>query len=364
MLKPKQKRNLFKIIPFGLIWGLFGLLYTLLEYGILGDTTIYPAINYAYDLNTTLSVTPLSAFIIGLLLGSIEVLFLNTLFVSRPFWKKLVFKSLVYLFAIFILIMTISFSMDSISLNLSLFHPDVIQSSVQFMGYFGFWSLFIYSGVVTMLTLFISEVGDYLGGSVFNNFFTGKYHHPKEEQRIFMFLDMKASTTIAEKLGHIKYFELLNKYYADTTDAIIQTYGEVYQYAGDEIIVSWNLKNGLTENNCIRCFFMMKETFRTQSKSYQQRFDLVPEFKAGFHCGDVATGQIGTLKKEIFFTGDVLNTAARIQASCNLYETDILISENLLLKLDTDNGYELTRIGECELKGKQEKVNLFTISEK
>lgn len=352
MLKPKQKINLIKIIPFGIIWGIFGLLYTLLEYGILGYTNLYPAINHVYDLHTTLRVTPLSAFIIGLLFGSIEVLFLNTLFVSRPFWQKLVCKTIVYLFVIFILLMIISFSMNSITLNLSLYHPDVIQSSVQFTAYFGFWSFFIYSGVVTMLTLFISEVCDYLGGSVFNNFFTGKYHQPKEEERIFMFLDMKASITIAEQLGHIKYFELLNKYYADTTDAIIQTSGEVYQYAGDEIIVSWNLKNGLTDNNCDRCFFMIKETFRIQSDSYQQRFDLVPEFKAGFRYGNVATGEIGTLKKEILFTGDVLNTTARIQASCNQYGRDILISENLLVKLDTDHGYELTPIGECELKGR------------
>ncbi len=107
---------------------------------------------------------------------------------------------------------------------------------------------------------------------------------------------------------------------------------------------------------------MMKETFRLQSESYLQSFDLVPEFKAGFHYGNVATGEIGTLKKEIFFTGDVLNTTARIQASCNQYGTDILISENLLLKLDTDEGYELTPIGECELKGRQKKINLFSIS--
>ncbi len=201
------------------------------------------------------------------------------------------------------------------------------------------------------------------GSSVFYNFFTGRYHHPREEDRIFMFLDMKSSTTIAERLGHVEYFRLLNKYYADTTEAIIQTYGVVYQYAGDEIIVSWNLKKGLTNNNCIRCFFMIKETFQTLSESYIKRFELVPEFKAGFHYGKVTTGEIGVLKKEIFFTGDVLNTTARIQASCNEFGTDILISQDLLSQLDIDDVYELTAIGECELKGRQEKINLFSLAQ-
>jgi adenylate cyclase len=43
----------------------------------------------------------------------------------------------------------------------------------------------------------------------------------------------------------------------------------------------------------------------------------------------VTTGEIGVLKKEIIFTGDVLNTAARIQGLCNQFNVDILISGDL-----------------------------------
>ncbi len=362
MLTPEHKRNLTKIIPFGIIWGGFGLLYVLIEYGIMGDAKVYPSTNNPYDFNSSLIITPLACFIMGTLLGTIEILFLNKLFISRTFWQKILFKTTFYLLLILILLFTISFITSSMRLDLPMFHPQVIQSIIQFASNFVFWSIVIYSGVITMLSLFISEVSDYLGGSAFNNFFTGKYHHPREEERIFMFLDMKSSTTIAEQLGHVEYFQLLNKYYADTTEAIIQTSGEVYQYAGDEIIVSWNLKNGLANNNCICCFFRIKETFHTLSESYIKRFGLIPEFKAGFHYGKVTTGEIGVLKKEIFFTGDVLNTTARIQASCNEFETDILISEELTLQLDLNKMYDLNEIGECELRGRQEKVTLFSIS--
>jgi len=362
LLTPEHKRNLTKIIPFGIIWGGFGLLYVLIEYGIMGDAKVYPSTNNPYDFNSSLIITPLACFIMGTLLGTIEILFLNKLFISRTFWQKILFKTTFYLLLILILLFTISFITSSMRLDLPMFHPQVIQSIIQFASNFVFWSILIYSGVITMLSLFISEVSDYLGGSAFKNFFTGKYHHPREEERIFMFLDMKSSTTIAEQLGHVEYFQLLNKYYADTTEAIIQTSGEVYQYAGDEIIVSWNLKNGLANNNCIRCFFRIKETFHILSESYIKRFGLIPGFKAGFHYGKVTTGEIGVLKKEIFFTGDVLNTTARIQASCNEFETDILISEELTLQLDLNKMYDLNEIGECELRGRQEKVTLFSIS--
>ena len=364
MLSPKQKRFFLKVIPFGIIWGWFGLLYMLIEYGILGDSTTYPSTNNPYNFDSALIITPIISFIMGLFLGVIEVCFLKNLFVKRTFWQKILFKTAVYIFSILLLLFTNASFINSMRLDLSIFHPDVFDSTLLFITNFAFWSIVLYTGVITMVSLFIFEVSDFLGDRVFYNFFTGKYHRPRQEKRVFMFLDMKSSTTIAEKLGHAKYFDLLNKYYSDSTEAIIKTSGEVYQYAGDEIIVSWKLKKGKDNLNCIQCFFMIKDTFKTLADSYIKSFGQVPEFKAGFHYGEITTGEIGVLKKEIFFTGDVLNTTARIQASCNEYGTDNLISEELISQLDLSESYNLTVIGECELRGRQEKINLFSINRK
>ena len=60
----------------------------------------------------------------------------------------------------------------------------------------------------------------------------------------------------------------------------------------------------------------MKRELKQKSKLYQDRFGLVPSFKAGIHIGKVTTGEIGKIKRDIIFTGDVLNTAARIQGLC------------------------------------------------
>ena len=361
MLKAKYQRNLRKILPFGIIWGVFGLLYVLLEYGIMGNATAYPSTNNPYKFSDTVVITTLAAFTMGILLGIAEVFFVNQLFAKRTFWQKLLFKTIVHLLGILILLLTTSLFINSSRLNKPLFDPVVTQSIIQFISNFVFWSIVIYAGAMTLISLFVSEVSDYLGNNVFNNFFTGKYHRPIEEERIFMFLDMRSSTTIAERLGHIEYFHLLNQYYADTTDAILQTSGEVYQYAGDEIIVSWNLKKGVENLNCIRCFFLIKDTFQAVSRRYIQKYGLVPEFKAGFHFGKVTTGEIGTLKKEIFFTGDVMNTTARIQALCNDFGTDILLSQALASKLGPNSSFDWVEKGERGLKGKHQKVRLYSV---
>ena len=195
------------------------------------------------------------------------------------------------------------------------------------------------------------------------NFFTGKYHSPTEELRIFMFSDMKSSTTIAEQLGHIKYFELLKEYYSDFSEAIIQHFGEIYQYVGDEIIISWKYEDGIANNNCLKCFFAMKEDLHKRADWYSATYGVIPTFKAGLHFGKVTTGEIGELKKEIIFTGDVLNTTARIQGLCNQLNVDLLISGDLRQGIPIQPKFTIQSLGKNELKGKEESMELYTVSQ-
>jgi adenylate cyclase len=153
---------------------------------------------------------------------------------------------------------------------------------------------------------------------------------------------------------------MLKEYFSDLSNSIITFSGEIYQYVGDEIVVSWTLKNGLQNNNCIHCFFAMKTEIKNHTAKYNEKFGLLPEFKAGFHVGKVTTGEIGVIKKDIIFTGDVLNTTARIQGLCNEYEVDILVSSQLMKKLSLNSGL-MKSLGESGLRGREEKIELFTI---
>ena len=181
-----------------------------------------------------------------------------------------------------------------------------------------------------------------------------------EVERIFMFLDITSSTSIAEKLGHIKYFELLNDFFIDIAAPIEHHNGEIYQYIGDEVVVSWPLKEGIRDFNVLNCFFDILDTIDRLSDTYQERYDLVPTFKAGMHYGKVSTGTIGTLKKEIIYTGDVLNTTSRIEGQCNQYKVNNLLSEDLIQAFPNGGFFEFQKIGEISLRGKASYVTLYT----
>jgi adenylate cyclase len=92
-----------------------------------------------------------------------------------------------------------------------------------------------------------------------------------------------------------------------------------------------------------------------------ERFGLVPEFKAGYHIGEVTTGEIGIIKKDIIYPGDALNTAARIQGECNKYDEQVLISEHLLNKLTPGNDFGVSEIATILLRCKTTPAKLYSI---
>lgn len=182
-----------------------------------------------------------------------------------------------------------------------------------------------------------------------------------EVERIFMFLDLRSSTTIAEDLGHVQYFELLNDFFRDIAEPISNNKGHIYQYVGDEVVVSWSLEDGLTGASCLQCFFDIVDIMGRNSQKYENRYGVNPSFKAGMHYGKVSTGTVGTLKKEIIYTGDVLNTASRIEGLCNKHDVDLLLSKSLIDKLPLNHAFSPKRIGEISLRGKSTEIMLFTI---
>ncbi|HEX2616572.1 MAG TPA: adenylate/guanylate cyclase domain-containing protein [Flavobacteriales bacterium] len=359
MLSSRHRRRIGQIVPFGVIWLVFGIVYSVVEKGILADSTTYPLRGNPYDFRTSLVTVGACSLVMGLLMGTLEVYVLGRLFRKRSFLQHLLAKMAIYMGAIILFI-------GFINVVYYLRHRvggDAGLDSAKLMSWrdYSFWSIVVYVWAVVTASLLFAEISRHIGHGVLRNFFTGRYHRPKEEERIFMFLDMKASTTIAEQMGHVKYFGLLDRYYADMTEAILDSSGEICQYVGDEIVITWRLRDGVRDNDCLECFFRICDRFTAEAPNYQRAYGRVPGFKAGLHCGRVTTGEIGSVRKDIVFTGDVMNTTARIQSLCNESGVDLLVSETLLKQLHT-NGYQVREIGVRALKGKDEAVKLFTVT--
>ena len=218
---------------------------------------------------------------------------------------------------------------------------------------FTFWFFIMLSTMAFLL------VRDKFGPRMFGAYLSGKYFRPRREERIFMFMDLKGSTTIAEELGELKYFQFLNDAFRIATPGILNNRGEIYQYVGDEIVVSWQMAAGTIHANCLSCYYEMNRLLEQHSDYFKTTYGVNPIFKAGLHSGFVIAGEMGIIKKEIVYSGDVLNTAARIQSNCNDLDAKMLISKALMMQIDTSElNVPITEVGEVTLKGKANKVEL------
>ncbi len=360
MPQPQTKRNLQRIIPFGVIWLLSGWVFLFVEFASFQSVQELPDTAIKMDYKIFL-LSSLAMWSIGLLNGLIEIKYLSPIFINKKFARRFFPKLFIYL-AFFLIVILVTYPIaTSLEMNTSIMDGKVWQKFLNYFFSIIHISTILQLAVAVILSLFYLEVGGFIGHRALRNFFTGKYHTPIEEERIFMFLDMKSSTTLAEQLGHLEYFKLLRTYYSCFTDAIIKHEGEIYQYVGDEIILSWKVQKNKLNNHCINCFFAMKENLKKKEQWFKKRFGVAPTFKAGIHFGKVTTGEIGVLKKDILFSGDVLNVAARIQGLCNDYEVDLIVSDDMIQLLELNSEYKKISLGMPKLRGKEEEKELYSL---
>ncbi|MCO5297034.1 MAG: adenylate/guanylate cyclase domain-containing protein [Fimbriimonadaceae bacterium] len=207
----------------------------------------------------------------------------------------------------------------------------------------------------------IYQISRKMGPGVLWNWVTGRYHEPSEEPRFFMFLDLKDSTTLAEQLGNKKFSALVRDFFEDLTDPVVKTRGEVSHFIGDEAVLTWRMDRGAARANAARCFFLMRDALEARRAHYLRCYGHFPGFKAGLHCGPVVATEVGEIKSEIVFHGDVLNTTARITGVCAALGEDFLASDAARLALAPQETLAFECLGPQMFKGKSESVVIHAV---
>jgi adenylate cyclase len=219
----------------------------------------------------------------------------------------------------------------------------------------------LFSFVATVALAFIDDINHLLGQNVLLNFITGRYHRPRLEQRAFLFIDMEGSTALAERLGELAFHRLVNRFVVDITEPIVAARGEIHRYVGDELIATWKLADGVAGANCVRACFDALGRLTVLSPVYRRDFGTSVNCRAGLHCGPVVTGEMGSVKKEIVFLGDTVNTTARIQEFCRQTGDHVLASATLVDLLELPPGIAKRPLGDLRLRGKESDILLYAL---
>ena len=210
--------------------------------------------------------------------------------------------------------------------------------------------------------VFVMAVNKLLGQNVLLSFVTGRYHKPRLEERVLLFIDMEGSTKFAEQLGPLAFHRLLNRFVTDLTDPIVAARGEIYSYVGDELIATWKVEDGINQARCVTACFDAFDVLARKAHEYRREFGAAVNFRAGLHCGPLVTGEMGSIKTEIVMLGDTVNTAARIQEVCRQTGDRILASADLIDQLQLPPSIVKRSLGDLRLRGKGVDLALYALS--
>jgi len=357
----QNKKVIKDLILINLVWILAFYFFNFIQLTDIGESNQFPK---ELLLRKTKGFSQvLSSLILGTLFG-----FIN-LYVQRHA-DRLRTKSYGYIiFTYSVVHIILVFAVISIVATLSIFvfsgsvNRENFEKLAQFFLSKNLVRILVYTYFLSVCIFLVKIINKKLGEGVLWNLIMGKYRQPKEDRLLFLFMDLKSSTTYAELLGHRKFSELIQDCFSDLTPAVSACHAKIYQYVGDEAVLSWKYDKGIQQADCIRLFFHFKSILKTRSDYYLDKYGFVPEFKAGIHGGEVMVAEVGYIKRSIAYHGDAINTAARIQGRCNSFERDILLSEKVAKDILKTNQADFIEIENIQLKGKKEKVKLFSIDQ-
>jgi adenylate cyclase len=224
-----------------------------------------------------------------------------------------------------------------------------------------FWLGFISSAVISVLMNLGFGIANIIGPRAFLNFITGRYHSPVEENRFVLFVDIAGSTGLAERLGGIAIHRLLDRTFRLLSLAVMDYRGEVLNYVGDEVIVTWSERDGAVDCRPLRCFVAMRDELSRASSQFEREFGAVPRIRGSLHFRPVIVGEIGDLKRAIVFNGDVMNTAARLEELSRGVDGGFLASRAAMEHFNAAPPFAVRDLGRLPIRGRADGIDVVGI---
>lgn len=346
------KSDLFVIRDYVIGWIIaIGLWVIVRTYGVELNTPADPQPHHA--LRMVLTFGPIAGILFGITQIKVERYYYRRI----PLWKLTILGFIQNtLIMSLMLVLAYNFFKHIVGFNREVSFFEFISNPSAIL-------VFFYSLLVNFVMASLRQINLLLGQGNLRRFIRGDFYTPRVENRVFMFIDLKGSTTIAEKLGHISYSQFIQDCFFDLK-VVQQHRAEVYQYVGDEVVLSWKSSSNFDYTHCIKAFWAFEDQLLKRKSYYVNKYGIEPYFKAGISEGEVTTSEVGEIKKEIAYHGDTLNITSRIQEMCNSLGKSLLASEIFINKLKDKSPFQIQFECEEALRGKMEKVKVYSVNRK
>ncbi len=179
----------------------------------------------------------------------------------------------------------------------------------------------------------------------------------------FMFSDIRGFTPISEKYkgNPAGLTRLINRFLTRMTDIIISNGGTIDKFMGDCIMAFWNAPLDMKDhaNRAVKSAVEMQKELKQLNKELKK--EKLPEINIGIgiNTGEALVGNMGSEQRfDYSVIGDDVNLASRLESSSKELGSTLVIGEKT--KTQTQ-GYKYKSLGTIKVKGKSEKIKVYTI---
>lgn len=219
-----------------------------------------------------------------------------------------------------------------------------------------FLDTIIFSSIASLAINFLIEISNLLGPRTLLNFFSGRYHEPRQEERFVLFVDIAGSTGLAERLGGVGIHRFLDRTFRLLTGPVVDHHGEILGYVGDELIVTWPSETGAVDARPLHCFLAMREALELASARFVREFGTAPKIRGSLNFGPVIVGEIGDIKRAIVFNGDTMNAAARLEELSRSVDGGFLAARAAIERFDRAAPVALLDLGAMPIRGRADAI--------
>lgn len=212
------------------------------------------------------------------------------------------------------------------------------------------------------LAVFALQLSRLVGESTVRDIVLGRYHRPRSEVRFFLFVDVTGSTPLAEQIGPEAIHRFLGEVFRLASDPIDDHRGEVHQYVGDEIVITWPVAEGRPGARPLACFFAIEQAIGQAEAYFLREFGAAPRLRAALHAGPVISGEVGGSRRAIVYHGDVMNTTSRIEQATRDLGRSFLVSGDALERLDDLGGFTIDDLGPRQLRGRAASIRVHAVT--
>ncbi|MEQ9693131.1 adenylate/guanylate cyclase domain-containing protein [Shimia sp. SDUM112013] len=244
---------------------------------------------------------------------------------------------------------------------LSASHIILIRDPVQFEIWAenGLRRDIFFAALFAFVIQFFIQTRRLIGARTLRNFLLGRYARPVQEKRLFVLADLAGSTEMADRLGDQAALSMITSVFLDIDPMIQRHGGEIHNYVGDEIIMSWPMKKPARNARALRCVAEILTCLDQRRAHYIESFGIAPSLRMGIAGGKVAVGECGWGKRQVVYIGDTINVAKRLQDMCKEHGLAAIMDADLIPEAPIPDGLTPRDLGTVTLRGHQHATRMI-----